>query len=318
MQSGIGPHLSQGTHYGDTSVVTDVTDFIFQITPTDKPFFHLCDDKPASVNAPYHQWQYRALNVRQVNANLEGFNYTFTNPSRLPSRVANVLQILAKDIRISNTNQAIGHYAIPNMRADQVETQLAELGTDIEHALLRSTMATGASGVARTMAGIMPMIVSAGSLYTTASGTTLSETRFNAFLEDGYSAGAALKDVLVDPRMKRAISNFTANIARVINADEHRVTNSIDVYDSEYGPVNTHISRDIPNFFGGLSLARGLLFVDKSQIAKAWLRTVGVKRTADIADSEDYIAACELTLEYGHPLAHLYVSHIYSGILNTP
>jgi hypothetical protein len=318
MQSGLQPVGAQGLHYGDTSVVTDVTDFIFQITPTDKPFFHLCDDKPASVMAPYHQWQYRALNVRQVNANHEGFNYTFTNPSRLPSRVANVLQILAKDIRISNTNQAIGHYAIPNMRADQVETQLAELATDIEHALLRSTMATGASGTARQMAGIMPVIVSAGSLYTTASSSTLTETRFNAFMEDGYNAGAALKDLLVDARMKRAISNFTANIARVINADEHRVTNSIDVYDSEYGPVNTHISRDIQSFNSGTSLSRALLFVDKSQLAKAWLRTVGVKRTADIADSEDYIAACELTLEYGHPLAHLYVSNIVSGLAGTP
>jgi hypothetical protein len=318
MASGTQPVGAQGLHYGDTSVVTDVTDFIFQITPTDKPFFHLIDDKPASVMAPYHQWQYRALSVRNPNVNHEGFVYTFTSTSRLPTRVANVLQILTKDIRISNTNQAIGHYAIPNMRADQVETQLAELGTDIEHALLRATMATGASGTARSMAGIMPVIVSAGSLYTTASGTSLTESRFNAFLEDGYNAGAALKDVLVDPRMKRTISNFTANTQRIINMDEHRVAGSLDVYDSEYGPVNTHISRDIPNFFGGTSLARGLLFIDKSQCAKAWLRTVGVKRTADIADSEDYIATCELTLEYGHPLGHLYVSHIGSGLVGLP
>jgi hypothetical protein len=309
MPSGIAPAYGQGTQYGDTSVVTDVTDWIFQLTPEDKPFFYLCDDKPASVEATQHQWQRRELTVRQPNAQFEGFSYTFTSPSRLPVRESNWLQIAAKDIRLSNTNQAIGHYAIPNFRADQVETQLAELGTDLENALLRATLNTGATGTARMMLGIIPMIQSLGTLYTNVTAATFTEGRFNSILEDGWSTGASLKDALVDGRMKRAISQFTGNASRIINADAQRLVNAIDVYDSEYGPINVHLSRDMPTFSSGTSLGRSLLLVDKTMLAKAWLRTVGVSRTAQIADSEDYIAVCELTLEFGHRNGHALVAN---------
>lgn len=318
MASGTAPPYGQGTQYGDTSLTVDVSDFIFQQTPEDTPFFDMIGNKPASVTNVQHQWQIRELITRADNGQVEGFNYTFTSPSRLPTRQSNWLHIMGKDIRLSNTNQAIGHYAIPNMRADQVETQLAELKTDHERALLRSTLNTGATGTARKMLGIIPMITSLGTLYTNVTATTLTETRFNAFLEDGFNAGAALKDIILDPRMKRAFSNFQGNAARIINADANRLVNSIDVYDSEYGPVALHISRDMPTFSSGNSLGRAILGIDKESLAKAWLRTVGVKRTADIADSEDYIAVSESTLEYGHPNGHMLIANIVSGLSNTP
>lgn len=306
--SGTAPGLGQGTHYNDTSVVTDVTDFIFQITPEDKPFFHLCGDK-AAVSAPWHEWQTRDLITRSGNAQVEGFNYTFTNPSRLPSRTGNVLHIMAKDIRISNTNQAIGHYGIPNMRADQVEVQLGELGTDIEHGLIQSTLRTsGTAGTARRMKGIIQAVISGITGFTNSTAVTFVESVFNAHLENGWGRGAALRDALVDGRMKRVISNYSGNNLRVLNADSGRLVNTVDVYESEYGPVSMHLCRDIPTINSGTTAHRNVLVVDKTHLQKAWLRGVGVERTAKIADSEDYMATCELTLEYGNPIAHLLVA----------
>lgn len=300
---GASPVGNIGTFYGDTSVVTDVTDLIYQITPEDTPFFHLCDDKPAGAQAPTHEWQVRDLTTRSDNAQFDGFTYTFTGPMQLPTRKFNVLQILAEDIRISNSDQAIGHYGIPNLRADQVEVKLTRLKTDIEVALLRGTLSTGNSGVARRMLGIIPMCQSNFSMYTNASTATFSESRFNGMMEQGWTLGSSLRDVLVDGRMKRAISNFTGNATRYINADASKLVQSIDMIETEFGPVNVHLCRDLPTTGAAGSLARTVLFLDKTHLAKAWLRPVQVQAAAKIADSEDYIATAELTLEYGHPNA---------------
>ena len=303
--AGTAPVFGAGTHYLDSStIVTDVTDVIYQITPEDTPFFHLCGDTPANVAAPWHQWQMRDLVTRSLNIQFEGRAYTFTSAMRLPSRQANVLQILDKDIRVSGTNQAIDHYAIPNMLADQSEVKLTELKTDIEHALLRATLNTGGTATARQMAGLIPMAQTNLSMYTNASSATFTENRFNAALEQGWTNGADLKDVFVDGRMKRMISQFTGNGLRVVAAEQGTLINSISVYESDYGPVNVHLSRDVPTVSTGNSLARVLVYVDKTHLNKAWLRPVTVQRTAKVADSDDAIAQAELTLEWGNPNSH--------------
>lgn len=314
MPSGFEPPFGQGTHYGDTSVVTDVTDIIYQITPEDTPFFHITGDGPASVAGVWHEWQHRALITRQDNAQFEGFNYTFTSPSRLPSRIGNVLHIFGKDIRISRTNQAIGHYAIPNMRADQVEVQLAELKTDIERALLRSTLNTGATGTARRMNGVIPMAMSNQTGFTNVSSATLTEAMFVGQMEDGWGRGAALRDLFVDGRLKRAISNFSGNATRLINADSTKTVYPVDFFETDFGGVNTHLCRDMPTISTGTSLARAILWVDRTHLKKAWLTSVQVEKTAKIADSEDYIAVCELSLEHGNRAAHQLLFNVSSNV----
>jgi len=306
MAHGTSPTGNIGVHYGDTSVKLDVSDFIFQETPEDTPFFELCGNNGAEAIAGYHNWQIRDLVTRQDNASVEGFTYAFS-AVRLPSRIGNVLQILSSDIRISNSSQAMNRYGIPNMRADQVETKLAELKTDIEIALLKGTANTGASGVARRMLGIIPMIttnVTAGGGYTNGTAATFSESIFNGMLEVGWNRGAALRDVLVDGRMKRVISNFTGNATRILNADAGRLVGAIDQIDSEFGPVSLHLCRDIPTVNTGASLGRAVLAIDKTHLNKSWLRPITVQKAAAVADSEDYVAVTELTLEYGHPCAH--------------
>src|SRR6188474_2329709 len=105
------PGGGSGTHYYDTSVITDVSEYLYQISPEDTPFFHLCADGPAS-GAPVHQWQYRDLAARAGNAQAEGGFYLFTAAMRLPTRAVNLTQILSKEGIVSNTEQASGHYAI--------------------------------------------------------------------------------------------------------------------------------------------------------------------------------------------------------------
>ena len=314
-QIGASPAGNVGTHYGDVSIVTDVSDLIYQITPEDTPYFHLTGDRAAGASAPWHEWQTRELITRGHNAQFEGFTYAFTG-LRLPARRGNVLQILAEDIRVSNSNQAAGHYGIENLRADQIEVKLTELKTSIERAMLRGTLNTGASGVARQMLGIIPMAMTHLSMYTNCTAATFSEVRFNGMLEQGWSAGAALRDCLVDGRMKRVISNFTGGQVRYIDAAAAKSILSIDMIETEYGPVNIHLCRDMADFTfsSGVSLGRGVLFIDKTHHNKAWLRPVSVQAAAKIADSDDYIATAELTSEYGHPMSTALYANTVSPI----
>lgn len=312
--AGTAPPFGAGTHYLDSStIVTDVTDIIFQITPEDTPFFHLCGDVPANVSAPWHQWQVRDLVTRQSNINFEGFAYTHTSAMRLPSRAGNVLQILNKDVRISETNQAIGHYAIPNLKADQTEVKLTELKTDMEHALLRATLNTGGTATARQMAGLIPMAMSNLSMYTNGTAATYTEALFNGFMERAWEAGAHVRDIFVDGRMKRLFSTFNGNGTKFFDANARTSVNSIDVLKTDFGDVDIHLCRDIPTINTGTSLGRGVLGVDKTHLNKAWLRPVTVRESAKIADSHDSIIVTECTLEWGNPNSHFFQFNYHAG-----
>jgi len=284
-----------GTHYGDTSLKEDVLDIIFQITPEDTPFFNMIGD--SSATSPKHEWQVRSLTTRQVNAQVEGDSYTFVEPV-LPTRVENLTQIFAKYPRVSNTSQATARHAIDDLMADQMEQRMVEFKTDMEHALLRGSQASGnASAVARQMDGLLN-IVSTNTL-TLSGGTTLTEDHLNDLLEDIWEQGGKPGDVLVNGFLKRRISTFTASSTKFQQQEARKVINTISVYESDFSVVNVALSRDIPQATDNNTLVA----LDRSMFGKGWLRTPVSKRVADTADSVDAVIIGEVTLEYGNEAA---------------
>ncbi len=299
-----------GTHYGDTSLVEDVTDIIYQITPEDTPFFTMAGDTRALQ--PVHIYQTRNLTTRAQNSQPEGFTYDFTAVMTLPTRTSNLTQILAKEIRVSETEIASAHYAISNLFADQMQIRLVELKTDMEHALIQGTLVSGsATDTDRTMQGIINAIVSNVTTYTNTTFVSMSEDNFNDFFQTSWDEGGEPRDVLVGGYMKRKISAFTAGGTKFIPQDEQRVVNTISIYESDFFPVQVHLSRDIPRQ-GSPSGYSGyaVLFVDRTMIRKAWLRRVTSRRVPETADSADGVIKTELTLEHGHDSAHHYAEHI--------
>jgi len=284
-----------GTHYGDGSIKEDVLDIIFQITPEDTPFYNMIGD--ASSNSPLHEWQTRALTTRQTNAQVEGSSYTFVGPV-LPSRVKNLSQIFAKYPRVSNTSQATARHAIDDLMADQMEQRMVEFKTDIEHALLRGSQASGnASAVARQMDGLLNVISTNST--TLSGGTTLTEDHLNDLLQDIWDQGGKPGDVLVNGFLKRRISSFTASSTKFQQQEARKVINTIAVYESDFSVVSVHLSRDIP----AAASVNTLVAIDRDCFSKAWLRSPVSKRVADTADSVDAVIIGELTLEYGNEAA---------------
>jgi hypothetical protein len=284
-----------GTHYGDTSVKEDVLDIIAQITPEDTPFYDMIGDGGAA--SPKHEWQTRDLSTRNGNAQIEGDTYTFAAPV-LPTRVNNFTQIVRKDVRLSGTSQATSRHAIGDLAADQTEQRMVEWKTDVEHALLRGSSASGnASNTARQMDGLLNVISTNATAF--ASGTTLGETELNDLLNNVWNSGGKPRDALVNGFLKRRISAFTGGSTKNFEQTEKKIINTVSVYESDFSVVAMHLSRDM---LSGTN-ANALAVVDKDMFAKAWLRRPFTERAPKVADSIDIVILGELTLEYGNEAA---------------
>jgi hypothetical protein len=300
------PGAGIGAHYGDTSIAEDVTDIIYQITPEDTPFFNSTGDTQS--RGVVHEWQVRDISTRNANAHGEGFTYSFTTAMELPSRVTNLTQIMEKDVRVSETEIAVNHYAIGNLFADQMQIRMVEYKTDHERALLQGTLATGsATDAARSFQGFVAAIGSNASTYTNGIGTaTMTETLFNDAIQQAWDIGGEPQDCFVGGRAKRFISSFTDNLTRFIPADQQRQVNTISLYESDFFPVRVHLSRDVLNQ-NILSTYTGhqFIFADLTMIKKAWLRRPSSSRVPKTADSADGVIVCESTLEWGNASAHV-------------
>lgn len=299
-----------GTHYSDASVAVDVSDIIYQITPVDTPLYNAIPDKDSS--GPWHQWARRELTTRASNTAPEGFTYDFSGAMTTPTYLGNVQQIVYKQVRVSNSEQAFAHYSITDSFGDQMALRMTEYKTDIEHALWSATLATGTATTAnRQMQGIVEAMYSGITCMTggKANQFSLSETVFNDMIQYGWDLGSEYRDVFCGGFMKRVISSYAGSGTRYLAADDNRLTKTISEYDSDFFSVKIHLSRDIPNaMYDGVltnNTGHGVVFADLSMLAKAWRRRSVAKRVPETADSMDGIIVGELTLEYGHPCGHL-------------
>lgn len=299
-------------HYGDPSVAEDVSQIIYQITPEDTPFYNGIGE--ARANSVFHEWQIRSLTTRQDNAASEGFTYTYTAANRRTTRTNNWTQILFKEVRVSETLQAIDQHAIADMFADQMQVAFTECKTDAEHAYLRGSFnSAGTNNTARRMAGFCNYVKSNGNAYTGVSGgVTLTETIFNDLIELSWTQGGKPNQCLVNGTMKRKLSTFTENNTKFIAADEQRQVNTISMYESDFFPISIALSRDIKQRESGVT-GHDIVIYDPSMVAKAHLRPWTSRRTPETADSMDGVVKVETTLEVGNASAHVYGEDYLSG-----
>jgi len=312
------PSGGVGTGYGNTSRVTDVTRFIYQIVPEDKPFtLMIGEDQAKDV---IHQFQKRTFSVRRHNAQAIGFTFDFPTQNRLPTRNTNICQLIGDMVRVSDTEKNSSHYAIDDLFSDQMKTALAVIGTDYEHALIRGSAASGDGTVAAgQMQGLLCAVMSGLSTYTNFGGTALSETLFNQTVQRLWEFGAEPRDAMVGGAMKRAISGYTGANTRFIPAEDGRLIRTISDYETDFWPVSIHLSRDVftssvaaPTSAvttGSAQNGDSIVFFDISMLRKAWLQPVLAERVARTAHSTDGVITLQATLDFGHENGHAWIAN---------
>lgn len=190
---------------------------------------------PAASNT-LHEWTtYHTARPTSVTTAIEGADASYADLDH-PLRTFNVTGIVTEPVKVSSTMRAVSVATGEDPYAFQKSEAIKRLKSKMEYLTINGALATGASGVARVMAGIDGMIST--NVTGRASGTSFTETELNDIMQDVWTnvGKEYLSDILVCPMViSRRISGFTSNLTRNIDAKEKRLSSQIRVYDTQVG-----------------------------------------------------------------------------------
>lgn len=280
----------------DASRREDLVDVITNISPQETPLLSGLAEGPEATQT-LHEWLVDTLAAAAQNAAVEASAFSAVDLTQ-PSRLVNKTQIFLDHILVSGTEQAVNIGGTQAAFEYQIEKNMKEHAKDIELALLAGSGASGSSGVARAMDGILQWYRAndTTNYSARASGASLGETTFNDIINLIYNSSDTVADeVYVGAQLKRDISGFTAGNTRFISADDKRLARPVDVYESDFGVHKVFLHRNMPN---GANL-KGFLAIKNDMWKVSWLkgrRTKVLDLTAD-GDRERAMLVSELTLE---------------------
>ena len=300
----------------------DLSDLIYNISPTDTPFMSSIGKTKAT--AVLHEWQTDSLDAAVLtNAAVEGA--AASDATMSPTvRVGNRTQIFQKTIKISGTLDAVDKAGRKSEKAYQLAKASAEVKRDIEVTLLSNQTATnGNSSTARKLGGLQAWLAtngdfgvggSGGSLGTTArtNGTnrTFTEAELKTVIKEVYQSGGNPKVLMVNPGHKQTVSAFAGIAAQRYMAPSNEPTTIIgaaDVYLSDFGTVSVVPNRFMTSTNTGDEVA---FVVDPDMAAVAYLRPFQTNELAKTGDAEMTQLLAELTLEVKNQAAHGIVADI--------
>ena len=297
----------------------DLTDVIYNISPTDTPFMSSVGKTKAK--AVYHEWQTDSLAAANgSNAAIEGADATSATLAAT-TRVGNRTQISQKTVQISGTLESIDKAGRKSEKAYQLAKASAELKRDMEKILLSNQVAAagagGGSPSARTLGGLQAWINTnvalgtsgvAGSLGTTAKtdGTNraFAESQVKEVVREAYTAGGNPSVIMLSPLKKQEFSAFTGIASQRYMAPSDKQTTIVgaaDIYLSDFGTLSV-----VPNRFMTAEADSGeVAFVlDPEYAAIAYLRPFQTNELAKSGDSEKTQLLVEYTLEVKNEAAH--------------
>lgn len=224
----------------------DLIDTIADVSPDQNPLVTMLGTTEAT--STLHEWGDYNLARASSNAKaIEGDDASYSDLT-VATRKNNICQIITKNFSVSETEVAVDKAGPRDAFARERMNALRGWKNQMEFAVLRGTRASGSSGVAREMHGIMNYIKDDGLYTSRASGTSLSETEFNDMVSDswGVTDEYVVDWILTTGKRKRDISAFTANNTRFVQADDKRLTRPVAIYESDFGVHTIKAHKDVP------------------------------------------------------------------------
>ena len=201
---------------------------------------------------------------------------------------------------VTDTQRAVSHYGFADEYAFQQEKALKEWRNRGESDLLRSSLVSGASGVAPQCIGIINCISTNVTTHT--SGTTFNQSMLDGLLALAWENGngQAVSDVFVGSALKRRISQFSGRSGTqfVVPLEEQRLVTTTAGYVSDFGDLTVHLHRYMQKSFSGSSDSTGrILGILKEKFRIAYL----IKPYSEIfgrrGSTTDAMVTGSLTLE---------------------
>jgi hypothetical protein len=308
--------MTQFRTYAAVGLREDLSDVIYNISPTDTPFMSTIGK--AKATAVYHEWQTDSLAAAAANAAVEGADASTATLSA-SVRVGNRTQISQKTIGITGTLEAVNKAGRKSEMAYQLAKASSEIKRDMEFALLNNTVQSNgtAGSSARVLGGLQTWLAtngdfgsggSAGASGTTArtNGTnrTFTEDILKTVVKEVFESGGSPKVLMVTPAHKQTVSAFAGIAAQRYMAPADSPTTIVgaaDVYLSDFGAMSV-----VPNRFmlSGNSANEVAFVLDPEYAAVAYLRPFQTVDLAINGDSERKQLLVEYTLEVKNEAAH--------------
>ena len=290
----------------------DLTDIIYDISPTETPFMSSIGKTKAT--AVYHEWQTDSLAAATTaNAAVEGADASSATLSPTV-RLGNYTQIVQKTVQVSGTLDAVNKAGRKSEKAYQLAKASSELKRDLETILLANQgRSAGTSTTARKMGSLLSWIKTNSSVgsggsdpatigvSTRTDGTqrTFTETLLKEVVAEVFVSGGSPKILMVGAAGKQKTSTFAGIAAQRYMAPSNTPTTIIgaaDVYMSDFGTMSV-----VPNRF---MRTRDALILDPEYAALAYLRPFQTNDLAKTGDSENTQLLAEVTLEIKNEAAH--------------
>lgn len=288
----------------------DLEDVIYNIAPTETPFVSMAGR--GTAKAVFNEWQTDTLAAASAtNAQIEGDDAATTSVAPTV-RLGNYCQILAKDIRISGTTEAVNRAGRKQEMAYQIAKKGKELKRDLEAVASQNKGSTaGGSGSARTMASLESWLftnrtdIGASGTPTTPgyiSGTVAAPTdnsvkgtfvkaHLDAVIQAAWTQGGEPKVILTGPFNKTRASTFTgvATLYKEVKGQTQGVLiGGVDAYVSNFGQhtiVPSRFNRDTT-----------ICVLDMDYWALEYLRPFQTSDLAKTGDSDKKQMLVEVTL----------------------
>lgn len=279
----------------------DISDVITNIAPDETPFYSRIGRTKAT--ATYHEWLEDDLGGPEENSRVEGFTFA-TVEGRPRVRLGNYTQIMERGVHVTGTQEVVLKHGVRSEIAHQMQKKLKELAFDCERALLtQDTKEAGDMAGNPRIFGGLPYWIITNVIETGGGAQPLTFDLINNALEQTWMAGGKPTVLLVSPRNKRVISTFTnGNVKHMPGNTTHKLTQYIDVLETDFGILQTMTDRWMPNdTVYGLTL---------DYIKKAFLRPFKTIDLPKISDMERKVVYGEWTLEMRAEKAHFAIKNL--------
>lgn len=291
------------TTYDSPANREDLADIVYNVDPWEAPFYTRIPVTRAT--AVKHEWPIDELEaVDANNAAVEGDDATI-QASTNPQRRDNNTQIFTKTLMVSGTQQSVIQAGVD----DEVDYQLVKktkaMRRDIETAMLSNVVKNaGNKTTARRLAGYQTWCITNYSGGATGVGPTggdgstaatngtaraFTEDLLLANLQSCWSNGGNIDMLIVGAFNKGVVSGFSGYATRMKTAEDRRLVQAIDIYDSDF-----HETEIVPDRFSDAAVA---YTVQTDMWASAELRPMFSEELARVGDAERWQIIAELTLE---------------------
>lgn len=230
--------------YGDVSRRDDVVlNAIEILTAKETQIFNMLG-KTTAVDT-IHSYMTDTLATAASSAISESGDYTAAAITT-PSRITNIVEIVARPFKVSRTQQNIQHYHGQNELSRQTEKAMAEWGNSAEVDLVRSTLVSGLSGTIPKLSGIIEATSVATNHTSHTSGTVWSASILDGLMKACWdnSNGDVATDIFMGSILRANTDGFTQKTNTVVNNGAvSALVRTVSTYETAFGTLMIHTHR---------------------------------------------------------------------------